>query len=114
MKLKNKIKSFYRHNKMCGGMWGSALALIGVLTPPYGLPTVDCIVLMVIALIYWSENRRADTMKRLLDIVSYRYERYTNDSHKRFLELAEIAKAYKEKAGAYDRIMLDYDSADYE
>lgn len=114
MKLKNKIKSFYRHNRKCHGMWHTALLTFMTLTPPYGVQTILFTLFLSYSVILWINERRADTLKRTYDIMIHKYEQYIAESHERVMVMAKIADENIEKAVAYDRMMADRDYVECE
>ena len=68
MKLKNKLKSFYRHNKKCFGMWmvllHAAIALAGSNSQLLVMNIGNAMLWSLV----WIHERRVDTLKRLVEI----------------------------------------------
>ena len=73
MKLKIRLKSFYRHNKHCFGMWCCFIELIFAALPPYGINhTVFLLILALMWLIVWKRDRRIDTLERMMNIFAHK------------------------------------------
>ena len=68
MKLKNKLKSFWRHNKRCMGIWGVMFLIPAIILPPYGLSTISFVALALLWCILWREENKNDTLRRIQNI----------------------------------------------
>lgn len=89
MKLKTRIKSFYRHNKMCIGMWCCFLELLFVALPPYDISnTLTEVMLAFMWLIVWQRDRREDTLIRKGQIMECYYRRT-------LIKMAKQLKSYE-------------------
>lgn len=96
MKLKTRIKSFYRHNKRCLGMWMCFLELLFMALPPYEVcNTFMEVMLALMWLIIWRCNRREDTLIRKGQIMESYYRRA-------LIKMAKIIKSYENEYGRKD------------
>lgn len=69
---KNKLKSFWRHNKNQPGMWCCLLLLVSAATPPYNLFAAGLfIVIMLHWFIIWRRDRTIDSYRRTFTLISH-------------------------------------------
>ena len=67
MKMKSRLRRFWRHNKRIGGFWAFSVAVVFTVTPPYCL--LGNLLMGGIALVWalvWLRERQVYTLNRLL------------------------------------------------
>lgn len=89
MKVKSRLRRFWRHNKEIGGMWAMLLQVPVILIPPYHFHDILFLLIALIWLVVWKRERQIDTMHRLIDIVMHKYLRELFDHRNDMIDLLE-------------------------
>lgn len=75
MKLKSRLRCFWRHNKKCGAMWAILIQVIAIVTPPYGLATIIFLLVAGLWGVIWRKECEVDTLRRCFDIREHQHAR---------------------------------------
>ena len=89
MKVKTRLRRFWRHNKKCGGMWAMLLQVTVILIPPYHFSDILFVLIVLIWFVVWKRDRQIDTMHRLIGIISRKYLRELFDHRNDLIDAQE-------------------------
>lgn len=89
MKVKARLRRFWRHNKKMGGMWAMILQVPVILIPPYHFIDIIFVLIALIWLVVWKRERQIDSMHRLIGIISHKYLRELFDHRNDLIDAQE-------------------------
>lgn len=82
MKIKAKLRCFWRHNNRMVGMWAVAFQVLLILIPPHNIGDIILVAVTIAWQLVWIFERRADTLRRKNRIITHKYIRELNDHYK--------------------------------
>lgn len=108
MKIKARLRRFWRHNKKCGGMWAMLIQIVVIALPPYNIGTILFLLIAGLWGAVWMKEREVMLLRRCFDIRERQFRNHYDWLHKTYHEaLCKLEEAHLDTLHEQEECYLD-------